>query len=169
VLSVRDARPEDALAVAGVHVRAWQLAYRGIFLDEFLDGLRAEERASRYAFGSSDPDAPQTILALADGAVCGFATVGPSRDADAPAAGEVCALYIDPMHWATGVGRLLMEHGYTRLREHGFDEAILWLLVGNERAERFYRADGWEPDGSHREEDVWGVDANVIRFRRALR
>jgi GNAT superfamily N-acetyltransferase len=168
-LTVRDAKALDATEVAGVHIRAWQVAYRGIFPDAFLDGLRVEERASRYVFGSTAADAPETILAVEDDAVCGFAAVGPSRDADAPDAGELRALYIDPSHWARGVGGLLLGHGYARLRARGFAEAILWLLVGNERAERFYRADGWEPDGSHRQEDVWGVDANVIRFRRSLR
>ena len=36
------ATPEDALEVAGVHVRAWQSAYRGLLPDEHLDGLRVD-------------------------------------------------------------------------------------------------------------------------------
>jgi GNAT superfamily N-acetyltransferase len=168
MLAVRDAKLEDAIEVASVHVRAWQAAYRGLFADEYLDALNVEERASRYSFGSTEPDAPEMILATDEGAIHGFASIGPSRDADVPAAGELRPLYIDPPYWEKGVGRLLMTHAYARLRARGFEEAILWLLIGNRRAERFYRADGWEPDGSRRQEDVWGVDANVIRFRRAL-
>jgi GNAT superfamily N-acetyltransferase len=167
-LTVRDATAEDAIEVARVHIRAWQAAYRGLMPDEHLDGLREEERVSRYALGSTGPETPETILAVDDEAIWGFATVGPSRDADALAAGELYALYIDPPHWQEGIGSLLMEHGYTRLRARGFEEAILWLLVGNEGAERFYRADGWAPDGSSRHENVWGVESHVIRFRRAL-
>jgi ribosomal protein S18 acetylase RimI-like enzyme len=168
-LTIRDATAKDAIAIAHVHIRAWQAAYRGLLPDEHLDGLRAEERASRYSLGSSEPEIPETILAVDDSAICGFASIGASRDADAPAAGELCALYIDPPHWREGIGSLLMAHGYERLRERGFRDAILWLLVGNEPAERFYRADGWVADGSSRHEDVWGVDSHVIRFRRALR
>lgn len=41
---VRAARTDDALAVAGVHVRSWQVGYRGLLPDAYLDGLRAEER-----------------------------------------------------------------------------------------------------------------------------
>jgi GNAT superfamily N-acetyltransferase len=167
-LTIRDAEPEDAIEVAQVHIRAWQAAYRGLLPDAFLDALRAEERATRYSFGSTDSERPDTILAMDNQAIRGFATVGQSRDADAPAAGELHALYIDPPHWKEGIGTLLMEHGYTRLRTQGFEEAILWLLIGNKRAERFYRADGWTPDGSSRHEDVWGVGSDVIRFRRAL-
>jgi GNAT superfamily N-acetyltransferase len=169
VLTVRDATAEDAIEVAQVHIRAWQVAYRGLMPDEFLDRLRVEERARRYSFGSTGFATPETILAVDDEAICGFATVGRSRDADAPAAGELHALYIDPLHWQQGIGSLLMERVYARLHARDFEEAILWLLVGNERAERFYRADGWTPDGSSRHEDVWGVESHVIRFRRTLR
>jgi ribosomal protein S18 acetylase RimI-like enzyme len=167
-LVVRDATAEDALEVARVHIRAWRAAYRGLMPDEYLDGLREQERASRYSLGAAGSGTPETILAVRDGSIRGFASIGSSRDADVPDAGELCALYIDPPHWQEGIGSLLMTHGYERLRARGFDEAILWLLVGNEGAERFYRADGWRPDGSNRHENVWGVESHVIRFRRAL-
>lgn len=167
-LTIRTATVEDAIEMAYVHVRAWQSAYRGLLPDVHLDGLRAQERASRYSLAATGSKAPETILAVDGGAIRGFASIGPSRDADVPAAGELCALYIDPPHWQEGIGSLLMAHGYRRLRARGFEKAILWLLVGNERAERFYRNDGWTPDGSSRHEDVWGVDSHVIRFRRTL-
>jgi ribosomal protein S18 acetylase RimI-like enzyme len=168
-LVVRGAKAEDAGEVAALHIRAWQRAYRGLLPDEHLDALRAEERMARYAFGSSDPDAPQTILALEGGSIRGFATTGASRDADAHGAGELYALYVDPVGWHRGTGRLLLREAQARLRARGFEQALLWVLVGNEQAERFYLADGWRPDGSRRREDVWAVDAEVIRYRRALR
>ena len=34
------------MAVARVHVRSWQVGYRGLLPDAYLDGLRAEERRS---------------------------------------------------------------------------------------------------------------------------
>ena len=46
-MPVRTAQPDDAAAVAEVHVRAWQAAYRGLMADEFLDSLRPEDRAAR--------------------------------------------------------------------------------------------------------------------------
>jgi hypothetical protein len=71
-----------------VHVRAWQVAYRGLLPDEYLDGLRAEDRAGRYTFGSADPGVPSTIVAVVDGVIRGFATVGAApfyrRDGWAP-------------------------------------------------------------------------------------
>lgn len=166
--TVRIATPEDALAVAGVHVRAWQAAYSGLIEEEFLAALRAEDRAATYGLGSTDPLVREMIVATEGGAILGFAITGPSRDEDSQAAGEIYALYVDPPHWRGGVGRLLLSESRRRLRERGFEEAILWVLRGNEPAERFYRADGWERDGAEREERPYGVVSNVARFRRAL-
>ena len=39
MMTVREAQPRDAAEVAGVHVRSWQVAYRGLFPDDYLDGL----------------------------------------------------------------------------------------------------------------------------------
>jgi GNAT superfamily N-acetyltransferase len=167
VPQIRDAEPPDSLAVARVHVRSWQVAYRGLIDDKFLDALLPEDRAGRYDF-AADPPAPQTILAEEAGELWGFATTGPARDDDARGLGELYALYVDPPRWGTGTGRLLLAEARQRLREAGFDEAILWVLRGNELAERVYLADGWRLDGGERVEQPYGVVSNVIRFRRPL-
>jgi hypothetical protein len=53
-ISLRPAVPGDSLAVARIHVRAWQTAYRGLLPDAYLDGLRAEDRAARGWSSSSE-------------------------------------------------------------------------------------------------------------------
>ena len=55
VLRMREAQPQDAAEVAGVHIRSWQLAYRGMFPDDYLDGLRAEDRMAHYTLGDTRP------------------------------------------------------------------------------------------------------------------
>jgi GNAT superfamily N-acetyltransferase len=163
--SVRDARPDDAAGVAAVHVRSWQAAYRGLLPDDYLDALRPEGRMARYTFGAADPDVPTTVVAVDDGAICGFATTGPARTDDLLGAGELLALYVDPDHWGFGLGRRLMAEARARLSRQGFTDALLWVLVGNVRAERFYRTDGWQPDGGRRTEEVWGVSVDEISYR----
>jgi GNAT superfamily N-acetyltransferase len=168
VPAIRDATPDDALAIARVHVRAWQVAYRGLIADEFLDRLRPEERAARYTLGVDDPAAPRTVVAETGGEIHGFATTGPCRDVDAGDAGELYALYVDPPRWRTGTGRLLLDHAGERLRGDGFAVAVLWVLCGNEGAERFYESAGWRRDGAEREEQPYGIVSNVVRMRRSL-
>ena len=168
VVEVRTAVPADAMAVAAVHVRSWQVAYRGVVPDAHLDGLRPEDRAAMYSFSGSAAGGPETIVVVDAGAIRGFATTGPARGSEDPRTGELLALYVDPDFWGRGLGRRLMVEARRRLTERGFAEAILWVLAGNDRAERFYRADGWLPDGARREEEIWGVTADEVRYRRTL-
>jgi GNAT superfamily N-acetyltransferase len=166
---LRTAQPADAAAVATVHVRSWQLAYRGLLPDEYLEGLRPEDRAKRYTFGELNPQQPETIVAVERRAICGFATTGPCGDQDRRGTGEVLALYVDPDWWDRGIGRALIQEARARLTRQGFQEAGLWVLAGNARAERFYRIDGWTPDGSRRADEVGGLTVDEIRYRRSLR
>lgn len=165
---LRSAAPEDALAVAQVHVRSWQAAYRDLLPKDYLVRLRPEERAKHYDFGTTDRSKPSTIVAVEDDTIVGFATVGPARDPDAQGSGEICALYITPEWWGRQLGRALIEQGRSRLRALGYRDAVLWVMVGNAHAERFYIRDGWHHDGSRRTALVWGIAADELRYRREL-
>jgi ribosomal protein S18 acetylase RimI-like enzyme len=167
-IQLRPAAPADAGQIAAVHVRSWQVGYRGLLPDEYLDRLRPEERAERYLLGTEDPSQPYTMVAIEKGAICGFATTAPARDSDAQGQGELCALYVDPASWGRGVGRALLFAAHRRLAGRAFDHGVLWVLVGNERAQRFYRAHGWAADGSRRLDHVWGAAVDEVRYRREL-
>jgi len=157
---------EDALAVARVHVQAWQAAYRGLLPQDYLDSLRPEDRALRYDFAHTDPQKPYTVLAEVNGAVCGFATTMPSQDFSGH--GELCALYLLPSFWGRGIGLALVQAARARMVELGFRSAVLWLLKGNVRGERFYRRDGWVPDGAQKKDRIWDVDVEDFRYVRTL-
>jgi ribosomal protein S18 acetylase RimI-like enzyme len=164
---LRPATPADALEVARVHVRAWQVGYRGLLPDAFLDGLRAEERADRYTFGDPDPQQPFTTVALEDGAIRAFVTIGPAIP-QTSGAGHLMALYVDPERWRRGLGRMLLAEGCRQLVERGHREAVLWVLVGNRAAEQLYLNCGWVVDGEIEPQEVWGVKVNNQRYRYRL-
>lgn len=167
-MHLRPAQPEDALAVARVHVRSWQAAYRTLLPDDYLDQLRPEDRAPHYDFTTRDPQKPYTIVAEDSGAILGFATAAPSRDSDLPSYGELYALYADPDHWNQGVGVALITAARDHLTQSGFQQALLWVLKDNHRAERFYRRDGWSTDGHQRTDTLWGVTVEELRYLRTL-
>lgn len=168
MLVLRDALPADALDVARVHVRAWQHGYRGLLPAAYLEALRPEDRSQRYRFASNDPQQPRTVVASLDEVVRGFATIGPSHDADLPDVGMLDALYVDPDWWGRGIARALIAEARVRLRALGYWQAALWVLVGNDRAQSLYRADGWLPDGAQQLQHVWGTAVDVVRFRTSL-
>lgn len=167
-MNLRPAVPDDAMAVARVHVRAWQAAYRGLMPEDYLAGLRAEERAQRYDFANQDPARPRTLVAVEADTVLGFATTSPARDEDAGGQGELCALYVEPDCWGRGIGGALAVAARNDLYRLRFRTAVLWVAAGNARAERFYRADGWTRDGSQRARQIWNVSVNTVRYNRVL-
>lgn len=168
MVSVRAATASDKMAVARVHVRSWQVGYRGLIPEDFLGQMKAEDRAAQYTFGDGDATSPLAVVATQGEDIFGFAVLGPSRDADSPNEGEIFALYVDPDSWGQGVGRALISSARTYLREMSFATAHLWVLEGNQRAIRFYESDGWSFEGLSREYVVWGVAVNEIRLRRSL-
>jgi hypothetical protein len=66
------------------------------------------------------------------------------------------------------VGAALVSAARDRLVKLGFANALLWVLTGNVRADRFYRIDQWTPDRRQRTDTVWGVTVNEIRYQRKL-
>ncbi len=165
MLYLRTARSADAAAVARVHVRSWQAAYRGLLPDEYLDALRPEDRMGRYTFGSPDPRVPATIVALDYDEICGFVTTGTAQDADVTHAGELLAIYVDPAAWSLGIGRRLMAEAVAHLTGRGFNEAVLWVFAGNDRGQRFYRNQGWALDGCARQKEISATCLDEVRYR----
>lgn len=171
-MRVRDAEVADAEAIALVHVRTWQAAYRGHVPQEYLDGLDVQQRAENWRKWLAALERPTTTLVLQqdDDAVIGFATVRPSPDPDADPAviGQVAALYVLPDRWGLGGGRLLMTEAVRRLALAGEREATLWVLESNERARGFYEAMGWRADGAGMTDESLGFPLVEVRYRRSL-
>ncbi|HEY7358877.1 MAG TPA: GNAT family N-acetyltransferase [Ktedonobacterales bacterium] len=169
---IRPATLADAPAIAEVHVRSWQWAYRGQLPDEYLDGLSdtLERRveARRAALANLPPEHRWWIAEQA-GQIVGFAITEPSRDDGAPPlTGEVALIYLLPEAAGKGIGRALFARAVADLRERGYQQAILWVLEGNARARRFYEAAGWRPDGARKTEERPGALLHEVRYAIAL-
>lgn len=172
-MEIRRALADDALGVATVHVRSWQAAYRGLMPDVYLDQLDVERRRAGWERNIADTEWPRsgTLVATeANGNVVGFANIGPARDGDGDplVIGELAAIYLLPEAWGSGVGRRLMLAAVNVLRDAGYAEAILWVLEGNERAQRFYEIGGWQLDGVTKDVVIADVPLPEVRYRLVL-
>ncbi len=169
-VNIRAMTLEDAPRVGEVHVRAWQATYRSVMPDDYLDGLRAEDRADMWRRGLA-LERPGTHLDVidVDGVVAGFASYGVERGTvDDPTVGELIAINIHPEHWRHGLGRLLLRHVTAQLAGLGFGAAVLWVVAENVRARAFYEAESWRFDGTTRVDTVQGATVNEVRFARDL-
>ncbi|HVQ93507.1 MAG TPA: GNAT family N-acetyltransferase [Mycobacteriales bacterium] len=173
---VRPAVVEDGASLGRVHVQAWQAAYQGIMPQGYLDGLDPAQRGEQWRrrLAAPDPQTP-TLVATVDGQIAGFASYGPARITGPAgarpvqqAAGELYAINVRPDHWQRGVGRALLTAATAGLAERGFDRAVLWVAAGNQRARAVYEHYGWQPDGSARTEEVFGVTVDEVRYHRPV-
>ena len=163
---IREAEPQDAEAIASIHVRSWQAAYRGLLTDDYLDSLSVSDRLEMHRQMLASPGERRSWVAEESGRVLGFAVTGPSQDADADErTGELYAIYLDPERFGRGIGKRLLDHSIGDLRGRGFRTATLWVLEANEGARGFYEREGWRADGLTTTERVDCEMRPTVRYR----
>jgi ribosomal protein S18 acetylase RimI-like enzyme len=167
---VRAALPADVPAMAALHVRAWRATYVGLVPDEFLAGLKVEDREAMWRRSVTAPEvapAERVILVAEDaGAVVGFVAAGHARGDDEFGMGEVYAINVDPPAWGRGAGGALLAAATASL-DARFAASILWVVDGNRRARALYERAGWSVDGATKTESYGGADVDNCRYRRA--
>jgi RimJ/RimL family protein N-acetyltransferase len=161
---VRDARPDDAEAIARVARASWSETYRDIFepafIEDFLDrnydvaGLRqgaahAEERGTTF------------LVAERDGRVIGYLQFGEGERGP-----ELWRIYADPEHYGTGVGSVLLSELHRRI-EGRVDAYVLDVHSRNERGRAFYDRNGFVVVGEAATPDCDLTLRRVLRPARA--
>ena len=172
MVTVRLAAAADGDAIGRVQVESWRAAYTGLLPEEAIAGFDVAERQLLWREGLSRQPRPgsATFVVEEAGEVIGFASVGGSRDAedvDGEREGELYAIYLDPRCWGRDIGKALLLRAEESMRGSGFRRAVLYVLEGNERAERFYRGAGWEQDGS-KVDEFQGATVTELRYRKRL-
>ncbi len=143
-MQIRFAVPEDAKAVAEIHVEAWRSAYAAILPEAFLTSLTVSSRQTFWSQFLAEKQGDLQVAMEGDRMV-GWINTGPCRDVDAlKDDAEIWAFYVLPAAWSTGVGRELWVSARTHLLEQGHRQCHLWVLAQNARAIRFYKASGFE-------------------------
>ena len=97
MVTIRQARRDDALYIAAVHVETWRTAYPRFLPESVLAGLSVEaERTAWERFLSGGPT--ETWVGLVEGIVVGWAVLGPPQDddLDPASAQELHGLYLLP-------------------------------------------------------------------------
>lgn len=133
-IGVRAAEPDDAAAIARIHVESWQSAYAGILPDEVLlnlDTAEHEARWWRHVLGPFRRNHFVYVAESAEGGVVGFASAGPSRSTGLPYKAEVYTIYLQDDYQGVGIGRRLFACTVARAQEARGPSVIVWCLRDN--------------------------------------
>lgn len=147
---IRPATTADAVALARVHVQAWQESYAGLLPDCVIAEHSVASRTlswQRILGYAALPGGSFVCVAEMDGAVVGFGSCGAQRDIRLRGdgfTGEITALYV--LRWAQGrgLGRGMMAVLARALAARGYGAVSLWVLEGNAPARGFYERLGGE-------------------------
>jgi hypothetical protein len=142
MISLRVARPTDAVAIGAVHVAAWRSAYPGILPDDYLARMSVARQAAHYEGAIRGPGG--VFVAVASGTdvplgspprIVGFTSAGRGRGrliiGRGLGEGEVETLYVLDDWRDRGVGRRLLRTAAGHLAEAGCRSLYLWVLRDN--------------------------------------
>lgn len=140
---IRRATADDAEAYARTHMAALHETYAHIMPQEFHDHYDADlpNIIERRRASLADDDDASWVAFNPSGDCVGIASSGPGRDDDRPDF-ELHRIYTLESAHGSGLGQRLLNIAIGSL------PAYLWILNNNPRAERFYRRNGFIPDGT---------------------
>ena len=119
-------------------------------------------REAPYAFGSTlageqdrlEADWRRAVVsrvrfvAESGGAVVGTASGG---DAESTGVAALTAMWVDPGYRRQGIGAVLVQRVIEWAREAGYSQVVLWVVDGNDGAERLYARHGFRRTGAQEE------------------
>ncbi|TYP83725.1 GNAT family N-acetyltransferase [Blastococcus xanthinilyticus] len=164
-VSVRPARPEDAVDIARVQGTTWRTAYRDVLPAGVLDAWdeAAVEASWRSAVGAPPSPGHRVLVAVERETVVGFA-------AFAAEAGtvEVATLLVEPRWGRRGHGSRLLA-AVTDLASAGGQRRLeIWLAESDRVSAGFFESAGWEPDGWARTLDTGEEPLRELRWHTTL-
>ncbi|MFC0284380.1 GNAT family N-acetyltransferase [Camelimonas abortus] len=148
VVSIRRARPDDAVALTRVHDASWREAYQGILPGVTLERLisrRGPRWWSEFAIRSRREGARRMLVLDVGEEVGGYVIYGANRNPSLPYQGEIDAIYLAPVFHGLGLGRKLFRAARNDLASRKLRGAVVWCLDANERGRSFYASMGGTP------------------------
>jgi len=136
VITLREAVPADAAAIAALHLRSWQTAYRGILPNHYIDGALRDDLAAQWHIAFADRRQGLVLLAEAETQLIGFIAVW--RDGGAGQPALIDNLHVDPARRGGGLGRRILGVAMRRLAAGRCPGAYLWVFAANRRTIALY-------------------------------
>ena len=151
-------------AIARLHAYSWQIHYRGIFNDAYLDHDVVQERLDVWQRRFEKPSKDQfVVLANDQDLLCGFGCAFFNHD---PEFGSlVDNLHVHPEWQGKGIGRNLMNHCIDQIAK--LDQQFkmyLWVLKENHNARKFYERMGGRSVEQTTENNPGGGQAEILRI-----
>jgi len=142
-ISIREARPHEAEHLSGLALRS--KGHWG-YSEAFLAACAAELTIHPQQIEGEQMD---VVVAERSGKIAGFYALAPVS----ASAFELHALFVEPQHIGSGIGRVLLEHALALVATRS---GTTLLIQGDPHAEEFYLAAGARLIGSRESGSIAG-------------
>jgi ribosomal protein S18 acetylase RimI-like enzyme len=158
---IRPAEPQDALAIAEVHVASWRTTYRGIVPDVYLSGMHPDRVAARWRVAISNSEL-LLVASSTNSKLVGFIVGGVIRSPLPGYDAEVYAMYLLAEAQRHGIGSALLRELAKTLWQRKLRSLSVWVLAANS-AQKFYQRMGAVPL-SERIMEIGGAPLRALAF-----
>ncbi len=149
MFEIRKAGLADAGRIAQIHAETWSAAYHEFISADFLDNKAKLEPRLQMWNELLSQEHESHYVAVNDGTIVGFFSIGIPRDADIPETDcELIGIYFDRAFWHRGFGTRAMQFAVDRAKERGCKQMVLWVFQENRNAVAFYGKSGFRFDGA---------------------
>ncbi len=132
-IQIRPATPDDAPAIARVHVQSWRESYTDIVPDSVFAVRTAEQRTTVWHNILTESDERVVVYVAEDprvglvGFASGYADQKDVQGYDA----EVTSIYLLRSYQGKGIGRALFSAVVQALADNGSRSLLVWALADN--------------------------------------
>ena len=174
MISIREAKIDDAIQIGKVQVDSWKTGYKSFVPKDILNNLSYDERISFWQsavrFNSSYK---RIYCALQDDKIIGFAHfgLGPNKH---KYKGELRDIHVLHEHRGKGIGRTLFYKGINHFVAKNVNSLIVWVFIENSYR-KFYEKmggkitykDNWPFFGLNLETISYGwEDISILKFKK---
>lgn len=165
-ITIRLAIPADALDMAEVHMRSWEVAYKDIIPAEFIKEKNAN-RPALYQQNITNENNKKYVIQLNSKTVGIMFVALPQDDDVGDNCYELHGIYLHPDYYRQGIGTQAMDFAYDIARGFGKTVMTVWVFEDNTNSIKFYKKCGFAKDGKTKILN-FGKPLTAIRMRRDL-
>jgi GNAT superfamily N-acetyltransferase len=141
--TIRKVAVGDESALAYVHTESWKAAFQSILSEDVLkECTDLTEITAMYKHLLEENFGNGYILEIDGKAHC-IAFWDKTRAEDMPGTAEIICIHSLQNNWGKGYGSKMMDRLLDNIASAGFTDVMLWVFVKNERARKFYEANGF--------------------------
>ena len=147
MINMRLAKTQDAEKLGKLYYDCWMQLYPNIVAKDKFQAITLENAINDF----KKTKCRDIVEGWVGDELVGFCSFGNCRDDDClNDTGEIYRLYILPEYQKHGDGRRLVREAIRCLGREEYNQVVVWVLVDNVDAIRFYEALGFVSDGSER-------------------